>query len=310
MPSHPMINCEFCHNEMRRDAYMIHIQSKHIVNLGKMLLRDWASSNITPINQYAQSKSGKIMVVHSLMYEDHEYWFGMRPMFWKNGAKGYSEYIKIEEHINQHHLFIEQILKEISLYDWISIKKDVMIKHPDTETMRRELTDLKKTSALHIEQLQLKLDSTETKLQELEITVDLPYGTKTEMEGKMQWMTCRLEKLQLDAVRAKKEIETLKKYNHEDEEKKNKDRVDEVRYWQDKFERIECAYNKLMDEVSEQKEAIQTRVAKHLEKEEAKKQKELERERTREEEEFKKTEKRFNALKKKLLKKGSDSDSE
>lgn len=303
------INCEFCKTELRKDHYMEHIQAKHIVDMGRMLLRDWAVSNVTPITQYAQSKQGKIMVVHSLMYEDHEYWFGMKPTFWKNGSKGYSEYIKIEANVEHHQLFIEQVLKELSLYDWISIKKDVIIKGPETTAMRLELSELKKRYTTEKEIAEEKIEQLQNTITELQASIELPYGTMSEMEGKVQYYECRLQKMQVDHARNKREIEMLQRYNVEDDERQRKEHLADVRYWQDKAEKTQCAYDKLMAEVTEQKEAIQQRVAKHLEKEEAKKQKELERDKAREEEEFKKTEKRYKALQKKLLR-GNDSDSD
>jgi len=303
------INCEFCKIEMRKDAYMGHVQAKHIHDVGCMLLRDWAVCNVTPITQYASSKAGKMIVIHSLMYEDHEYWFGMKPTFWKNGAKGYSEYISIEENVTQHQLYLEEILKAASLYDWISIKKDVLIKGPETTAMKLELTELKKRYVMEKEIAEEKIEQLQATIADLQASIELPYGTMTEMEGKVQHYECRLQKMQVDLARNKREIEMLHRHNDEDDERKRKEHLADVRYWQDKSEKTQCAYDKLLAEVTEQKEAIQQRVAKHLEKEEARKQKELDRDRQREEEEFKKTEKRYKALQKKLLR-GNESDSD
>jgi len=294
---------------MRKDAYMAHVQSKHMADMGQFLLRDWAENNVTPISQFAQSKTGKIMVIHSRLYEEHEYWFGIKPTLWKNGANGYSEYIRVEDNIERHRNFIEQILKAVSLYDWISIKKEVIVRHPDILTMTRELTDLKKTSALEIERLNICLKTCEDELQRMKTTIDLPYGTLDEMNGKMQHMTCRLEKMKSDSIRDKRQIETLQNWNDSLTETSRKEYTAEIRYWQDKHEKMECAYKKLMEEVTEQKEEVQRRIAKHLEKEEAKKQKELERDRAREEAEFKRTEAKYKKLKRRGLKK-SDSDSD
>lgn len=302
------INCEFCKTEMRKDHYMEHIQAKHIADMGQLLLRDWAHSNVTPIAQMAASKSGKIMVIHSHMYDDHEYWFGMKPTFWKNDAKGYSEYIKVEANIEYHQMYLEGIMKAVSLYDWIAIKKDVLIKGAETTTMKLELTELKKRYVMEKEIADDKIEQLQATITELQASIELPYGTKNEMENKMQYYECKLQKLQQDHLRDKREIEMLKRYSDEEDERRRKEHLTEVRYWQDKSDKDRCAYDKMLEEVTENKEAIQQRIAKHLEKEEAKKQKELERERAHDEEECKKAEKKWKALQKKLLRGESDSD--
>lgn len=288
---------------------MEHVQAKHIADIGQLLLRDWAVNNVTPIAQWAASKSGKIMVIHSHMYEDHEYWFGMKPTFWKNDAKGYSEYIKVEANIEYHQMYLEGIMKAVSLYDWIAIKKDVLIKGPEATTMKLELIDLRKRYTMEKELAKETIEQLQATINELQATIDLPYGTMAEMEKKAQYYECRINKLELDRQRDKREIEMLKRYNEEEEERQRKEHLAEVRYWQEKTEKIQCAYDKMMEEVTEQKEAIQQRVAKHLEKEEAKKQKELERERRLEEEKFKKIDREYKAMLKKMTK-GHDSDSD
>lgn len=303
------ICCEFCKTEMRKDAYMGHIQAKHIADMGQLLLRDWAVSNVTPIAQWAASKSGKIMVIHSHMYEDHEYWFGMKPYFWKNDAKGYSEYIKVEANIEYHQMYLEGIMKAVSLYDWIAIKKDVLIKGAETTTMKIELSELKKRYVMEKEIAEEKIEQLQATIAELQGSIDLPYGTMAEMEKNAQYYVCKINKLESERLRDKREIEMLKRYNEEEVERQRKEHLAEVRYWQEKSEKIQCAYDKMMEEVTEQKEAIQQRVAKHLEKEEAKKQKELERERRLEEEKFKKIDREYKAMLKKMTK-GHESDSE
>jgi len=303
------ICCEFCKTEMRKDAYMGHIQAKHIADMGQLLLRDWAHSNVTPIAQWAASKAGKIMVIHSHMYDDHEYWFGMKPCFWKNDAKGYSEYLKVEANIEYHQMYLEGIMKAVSLYDWIAIKKDVLIKGAETITMKIELNELKKRYVMEMEIAKEKIDQLQATINELQTTIDLPYGTVPEMEKKMQHYECNVQKMKADRERDKREIEMLKRFNEEQDERQRREHLAEVRYWQDKTEKTQCAYDKMMDEVTENKEAIQQRIAKHLEKEETKKQKELERERQRDEEEYKKAEKKYKALQKRMLR-GNDSDSD
>lgn len=294
---------------MRKDHYMEHVQAKHIVDIGQLILRDWAVNNITPIAQWAASKAGKIMVIHSLMYEDHEYWFGMKPCFWKNDTKGYSDYIKVEANIEHHQIYFEAIMKAISLYDWITIKKEALIKGPEVTAMKLELMDLRKRYTMEKEIAEEKIEQLQATIAELQATIDLPYGTVPEMEKKMQHYECSIHKLEADKFRDKREIEMLKRYNEEEVERQRKEHLAEVRYWTEKAEKIQCAYDKMMEEVTEQKEAIQQRVAKHLEKEEAKKQKELERERRLEEEKFKKIDREYKAMLKKMTK-GHESDSE
>ncbi len=247
------ICCEFCKTEMRKDHYMEHVQAKHITDMGQLLLRDWAQSNVTPIAQWAASKAGKIMVIHSHMYEDHEYWFGMKPTFWKNDAKGYSDYIKVEANIEYHQMYLEAIMKAISLYDWITIKKEALIKGPEVTAMKLELTELKKRYIMEKEIAEEKIEQLQATIAELQATIDLPYGTVPEMEKKIQYYECRIHKLEADKSRDKREIEMLKRYNEEEAERQRKEHLAEVRYWQEKSEKIQCAYDKMMEEINASK---------------------------------------------------------
>jgi len=306
MPPAMMI-CEFCKHDMRKDAYMGHVQSKHIKDLGLMLLKDYSSSNVTPMVQYAQSKNPRIMVIHSAMYEDQEYWFGLKPTFWDPRSKGYSEYVKITENIEAHYKFLEIIFSEMSFLDYCSVKKDLLFKHPDVDLLRKETNANRIIYESTITKLQAMNDVLQEEVDNYKMTVDAPHGLLHELEAQQVYMECRIQKMTADAHRDKREIEMLKTFNDEQDEQKRKKNLEEIRYWQDKSERFECQYNALLAEVTEQKEAMVARVAKHLEKEEAKKRKDEERERAKYEIEVKRTEKRLRELRRS---KGAESDSD
>lgn len=302
-----VINCEFCKHEMRKDAYMGHIQSKHIKDIGLMLLKDFSVTNVTPMVQYTTSKNPRLMVIHSAMYEDHEYWFGLKPTFWQNGAKGYTEYTKIAENLDAHYKFLEIIFGEMSFLDYCTVKKELMFKHPDIDLLRKECSTSKVVYETTIAKLQAMNDLLQEENDNYKRTVEAPHGLLHELEAKQVYMECRIQKMTTDAMKTKRELDMLRTYNDDQDEHRRRKQLEEVRYWQDKSERSECLYNKLLEEVTEQKEAIIAKVAKHLEKEEAKKRKEEERERLKYEEEVKRTEKKLRALKRSQ---GIDSDSD
>ncbi len=136
-----MMRCEFCEKDSRKDGYMSHVKAKHVKELGQLLLKDFATSNITPISQWARQASVQ-MVVHSEMYEDYEYWFGVKPAFLRHGEKGYSEYIKHEPHQVEHAKFLQEVFASISLLDLARIVKPLLFRVPDIVQLQKNHKDL------------------------------------------------------------------------------------------------------------------------------------------------------------------------
>jgi len=175
MPS-PTIRCEFCENhEMRRDAYASHVKAKHMKDIARLLLEDLKEYDSHAVGAYAQECNTKNMVIQSKMYQDAEYWFGVKPYFYIRESiekpydqthpdtklKAYPEdlklsrYLKREENMIAHRKFIKKVLQSISLLDFIQIGRNLLnIKNPDVLNMKNELSTLKASyKALRVQRI-------------------------------------------------------------------------------------------------------------------------------------------------------------
>jgi hypothetical protein len=82
MPS-PMMKCEFCENyEIRRDSYASHVKSKHMKDIAYLMLEDFKDCEVNTISSYASERKTTSMPIYSKMYQDAEYWFGVKPLFY------------------------------------------------------------------------------------------------------------------------------------------------------------------------------------------------------------------------------------
>jgi len=200
MPA-PTIRCEFCADHtMRQDAYAVHVKTKHMKEIALLLLDDFKDSTISTIQAYAKEQSAKSMPIYSKKYQDAEYWFGVKPHFYIRESvevahdptrpdrkeKPYpedaqlSQYLSREENLVAHRQFIEEILRSISLLDFIAYKKDLVIRNPDTMVMRTELrvlresnAALEKTSQQEIERLKKEVELWKETANEKDCIADL-----------------------------------------------------------------------------------------------------------------------------------------
>ena len=164
MPS-PTIKCEFCENhEMRRDAYAAHVKAKHMKEIALLMLKDFKENNVNTISAHASDKSIKSMVIESVKYQDAEYWFGVKPLFYiresnevpydptrpDTKCKAYPEdlelaqYLKRDENLASHKSFIEECFKELSYFDFMNQQKHLVFRDASVVTMKNELLSLKK----------------------------------------------------------------------------------------------------------------------------------------------------------------------
>lgn len=235
MPA-PTIRCEFCENhEMRRDAYASHVKAKHTKDIARLLLEDLKEYEIHAIGAYAQEHSTKYMVIQSKLYQDAEYWFGVKPYFYIRESiekpydperpdtklKPYPEddelrqYLSREENLVAHRKFMEEVLQSISLLDFIQIGKDLKIKNPDVLNMKKELSSLREnykalevSSQNQVEQLKRELEMWKETADEKECIADL--------RRDLQSARSHVRQLEKSNSLIKEEIEFLKK-EHQDQ---------------------------------------------------------------------------------------------
>ena len=128
-----------------------------------LILEDFKDYNSNAIASYAANRSTISMTINSKLYQDAEYWFGVKPLFYIRESievpydetrpdtklKAYpedlelSQYLKRQENLIAHRKFIEEALQSISLMDFIQIGKNLMIRNPDVTTMQTDLSTLR-----------------------------------------------------------------------------------------------------------------------------------------------------------------------
>jgi hypothetical protein len=67
---------------MRRDAYASHVKAKHMKEIATLILEDFKEYEVNTIKTYACEGRASSMVIPSKMYQDAEYWFGVKPFFY------------------------------------------------------------------------------------------------------------------------------------------------------------------------------------------------------------------------------------
>jgi len=272
MPA-PTIRCEFCEDhEMRRDAYAPHVKAKHMKEIATLLLEDFKEYNATTISAYASELSVKSMPIYSKMYQDAEYWFGVKPLFYIRESveipyeegrpdtklKGYPEddelrqYLKREENLTAHRQFLQEVLQSISLLDFIAIGKNLVIKNPDVVMMKKELSalrtnykDLEESSKKEEERLQRELEMWKETADEKEFIGDLRRDLQASRAyGRQVEKSCSI---------LKEELEHQKKQSDEVWAERNQSRFLEV-------EGLYSALEKERNEKIEWKDKAQTKV--------------------------------------------------
>jgi hypothetical protein len=185
---------------MRRDAYANHVKAKHMKDIATLILEDFKDCDSNAIANYAANRSTISLPINSKMYQDAEYWFGVKPLFYiresieiphdptrpDTKVKGYPEdlelssYLKREENLIAHRKFVEEALQSISLMDFIQIRKDLMIRNPNITIMQKELStlraahkELEESSKNQVERLKKDVELWKETAEEKECIADL-----------------------------------------------------------------------------------------------------------------------------------------
>lgn len=222
-----MMKCEFCENyEIRRDSYASHVKSKHMKDIAYLMLEDFKDCKVNTISSYACEHKTTSMPIYSKMYQDAEYWFGVKPLFYIRESievpydesrpdaklKPYQEdeelrqYLKREENLIAHRQFIDEVLQSISLFDFIKFQKDLVIRHPDFVHMKKEFSALQErysileeSSKKEVEYLKREADMWKETADEKECIADLKrdlHSTRSQnrhLEGTISSLKQQLE---------------------------------------------------------------------------------------------------------------------
>lgn len=168
--------------------------------IATLILEDFKDCTSNAIANYAANRSTISLPINSKMYQDAEYWFGVKPLFYiresveiphdptrpDTKVKGYPEdlelssYLKREENLVAHRKFVEEALQSISLMDFIQIRKDLMIRNPNITIMQKELStlraahkELEESSNNQVERLKRDVEMWKETAEEKECIADL-----------------------------------------------------------------------------------------------------------------------------------------
>jgi len=273
---------------MRRDAYAAHVKAKHMKEIATLILEEFKECDSNAIANYAANRSTISMAINSNLYQDAEYWFGVKPLFYiresieipyvegrpDTNLKGYpedlelSQYLKREENLIAHRKFVEEALQSISLMDFIKIRKNLMIRNPDVTIMQKELSTLR---AAHKE----LEESSKNQIERLKKDIEMWKETADEKEF-IADLKRNLSYYKAHSARLKDELEYTKKlYQEKDQE--HDENVRSIN--QSRCSELAHSYeqnDKLKKENTELKEKMEAKVQKLFEKKlkEEKKEKE------------------------------------
>lgn len=253
--------------------------------IAALLLEEFKDCGSNTIANYAANRSTISLPVNSKLYQDAEYWFGVKPLFYirvsteiphdptrpDTKVKGYPEdlelssYLKREENLIAHRKFIEEVLQSISLIDFIQIRKNLMIRNPDIIIMQKEL------STLHAAHKELE-ESSKNQIERLKMDVEMWKETADEKEfiadlkRDISYYKAYSSRIQKELDYTKRLCEEKDKEHEEHVADINQRRCSELTYAQEQ-------HDALRKENTDLKKTMDKKVQKALEKEREAKQK-------------------------------------
>ena len=166
MPNKKLV-CEFCNIASRKDLIAGHIGSKCIAGVAKMLLKEWKDGEkITPIKQFMEARPTQNIPIFSQLYEGSVYWFGVEPKMFDE-EDSWATYIKSEENLMAHNLFLKECLRHITLMDFLECERDFQVKTPEVMELNRKQQDIIKVRLEEEKQHIMELDGKNRIIQRL-----------------------------------------------------------------------------------------------------------------------------------------------
>ena len=135
--------CEFCDTTFRADAIAVHIKAKHMAELKQFILNDFKEYNHNYIQSYCNNSS--VYSMDSKRHDGCSYVFGVKPAFFEDNPKSNSEmsqYLSSSENKLKHREFIGDIIKSITLMEFIDFQKDLFVRSPEKDKMAKEIKDI------------------------------------------------------------------------------------------------------------------------------------------------------------------------
>lgn len=256
--------CEFCKIEFRKDALAVHIKAKHTKEMALYLLSELKENSISAINSYC--KNTKHNPIHSTLHDGGVYIFGVKPQFFPEDkdSNDIIHYIKSEDNLKAHAEYVEEILENISLLDYIKQQREVIIR---SEEMTKKNDTLKQLHT-EIEHLKLQRESANKIIQTLEEKVadyESYYDTKdtiVDIKNNNAYLQKKVLTLE-DRLRiVNEQIDSKETAQVETTTRIRTQYIKEVEYFQEQV----AQYKKVADTLTKENEKLKTRVKAEAEK--------------------------------------------
>jgi len=274
---HASIVCEFCQTEMRKNLLAPHVKAKHAKEVAQLMLEQWKeSATCNMIQLMTQFAPAKRTWIHSKMYPGCFYLFGIKPTFFTDDDD-HSSYIECEANMSAHEQFLEEIAREITLYDLIQIGKPIVFTCPEVvslhKTVRRLTSQVEEEKAKyheHVSRLETEASTLREILHFSEDEYVIPYR---DLEKHNAFMKTKMADNQLACDTIKKEYAVLTQTLKEEFGVKANNLSDEMIALYDSLGKARDANDQLQ---SKFKRAVADAVEKERQKEKAEKEKKKE----------------------------------
>lgn len=280
MPS-KKLQCDFCDTVSTKQQLAGHIKSKHTAELAQHLIKDAQTSSINVIWSYIKKTSPKNMPIPSRIHPNIDYWFGVNPIVVEE-KDNVAPYIDIPANLEAHGEYIKELMKHISLPDFIELHRQFQLNSKEMAEMKEQVKQQTHIIAEITEQSSYRISELESQLQSYKATIDEVTGGVTIDQMKQQLMRAERSTSIVEKrfIRAQEEIERLQ-WKCNQLEKRNEELYQEA-YSEEKSRRvieIEEGYMKMIERLKEQlhKEREKTLSDKKDNKEKEKKKAEKER---------------------------------
>jgi DNA repair exonuclease SbcCD ATPase subunit len=281
MPSKDM-KCEFCDKVFRKNEVGRHTKAKHIPELAQYILQEYIENpTYNCIERYAKGLNPKCNPIYSKVYADCCYYFGANPTFFDE-EDSYSTYIKSDDNMKIHNDFLSEVVKSISVYDFIQCQRNIQINSDEIKLIKKQKMDAEELN----QQLQKEINTLKCSNKNLQSIVD-DFREANECPTTISDMKDELNSLKSIVSGYEREIDNyrynIKALSEEKEssiyeymEQANKKRR-EIEDMLDKIMIEKEKYKKEIDSMSITREAYaNTKVEKELKKEKEKYEKTLE----------------------------------
>jgi len=162
------MTCEFCHTASRKDYLAQHVRSKCAKGVAQLLLKEWVNGDrVTPLKQYLEARPIQNIPIHSDMYEDATYWFGVEPRLFDTEDGSWKFYTDNEDNRKAHEAFLRECIGLISLLDLIDCERELHIKSPEYTELHRKYMTLRRETEEELKEVTAEREARDRRIHTL-----------------------------------------------------------------------------------------------------------------------------------------------